>query len=428
MTRRTTGNDGESPIHFPWWGRWLRVLLYTGFWLASRIMFRVHVMGRGQLANLPGAVYIALHKRDSDGVVALGTVYWMGRRHGAMGRGVVMCGEHVYLPGFLAGYAVRRPRWLSFLLFPVRIGGLMRGMGWLPMALARRRFLMAHLLDVIEVEGDKPIGEILAENVDSVVPGAPPRTPVSELLHWPYRDALFTLQETSIFTPGLAERLWERHRARLAECLGRFVAVIDAGGCVFMAPEGILSPDGRIGRIRSGLFQLLQGASCDVAVQFIAMTYDFTTTGRMTVFVHIGPPVSGLKAWPRDELSEWVRGAARRLTVITMGYLAAIEFRAAAMSGKSLIPVGELAENIQRTARQHVADGFSVDPRLLDPRSFQRRWRTFLDYCGRRGMLDAKQPYIRVRREDFTNSGVTNRGAVSPWQYCLNEIEGLDAS
>lgn len=428
MTDRTTGNDGVPLLDVPWWGRVFRAFLYAGFWLAARIMFRVRVMGRGQLANRPNVIYITLHKRDSDGVVALGTVFWMCRGRGAVGRSAVMCGEHVYLPGFIAGYAVRRPRWLSFLLFPVRVGGLMRSMGWLPMALARRRFLMAHLLDVVEVEGDKPVGEILAENVESVIPGAQAGTRVSELLRWPYRDALFTLQEISIFTSGVAERLWERHRARLEECLGRFVAVLDAGGCVFMSPEGILSPDGRVGRIRSGLSQLLQNASCDAAVQFIAMTYDFTTTGRPAVFVHIGPPVHGAKAWPREELSRWVRDAARRLTAITIGYLAAVEFRNAATSGQSCVSTGELAENIQRAAQRHAADGFTVDPRLLESRSFQRRWRKFLAYCERRGMLDAEKGRLLVRKEDFTECGAENRGAVSPWQYCLNEIEGLDAS
>ncbi|HPC18143.1 MAG TPA: hypothetical protein P5318_17085 [Candidatus Hydrogenedentes bacterium] len=428
MTGSMTGNDGSSPLHFPWWGRVLRVLLYAGFWTTARIMFCVRVMGRAQLANRPGAVYIALHKRDSDGVVALGTVYWLCRGRGAISRSVVMCGEHVYLPGFIAGYAVRRPRWLSFLLFPVRVGGLMRGMGWLPMALARRRFLMAHLLDAIEDGGNKPLGEILAEDVETVVPGASAQTPIAELLRWPYRDALFTLRETSIFMPDVAERLWERHRARLAECLERFVAVLDSGGCVFMSPEGILSPDGRMGRIRSGLFQLLQGASCDTVMQFIAMTYDFTTTGRPAVFVHVGPPVHGAKAWSQEELSRWVRETARQLTAITVGYLAAVEFRTAARSGNSDISTSELAEHIRHAARRHAADGFTVDPRLLDPRSFQRRWRKFLRYCERRGMLDAEKRHILVREEDFADCGAENRAAASPWQYCLNEVEGLDAS
>ncbi len=104
-----TYSSGHVVPQPPWWGDVLRAAVYAGFWVAAHVIFRIRPRGLGNLHNTSGTIFLGPHKRDSDGMIGLPAVFWRCGGRGALRRSAVVSGEHVFQPGFLAGYVIRRP-------------------------------------------------------------------------------------------------------------------------------------------------------------------------------------------------------------------------------------------------------------------------------------------------------------------------------
>jgi 1-acyl-sn-glycerol-3-phosphate acyltransferase len=53
---------------------------------------------------------------------------------------------------------------------------------------------------------------------------------------------------------------------------------LDVGGVVYLAPEGVLSPDGRLGRLREAFDYLVENAHVPPRILPLGIGYDFMTT------------------------------------------------------------------------------------------------------------------------------------------------------
>ena len=435
---RETGNGqvmpGDAGPQVPWWGRLLRCIIYTTFLLVSRAMFRVRFRLIGGPGGLSGTIFLGHHKSDFDGLIGLPVAYWANRNSDSLSRAealrarartVVVSGEHVFQPGFLAGYLVRRPRWLSFLLYHVRVDGILKAMGWHPMPQGRRRYLVSHLIDILESHGNPPLSEVFVDSPEDRVAGARPGARIRDVLKWKYRDDLFRLCEFSIFEPRIAESLLQRHKDRIAASLSLFTETLNNGGTLFLAPNGGLSSDGRMGPFKSGLSQIVEGATRKVVLVPGNITYDLMSTGRMAAFVTRGAHLRGVEAWPRERLEEEVRRAILAATTVTLGHLASRALRERALLGDQEAEEKVLKAEVRDQAHKMAREGFIVDDRLLKPRSFDQRWRRFLACGKRKGLFLGINGVLHFDPECVLSESVSKKGRVKPWVFCANELEAL---
>ncbi len=399
-------------------------------------MFRVRVRWIGGLGGIPGTIWLGHHKSDFDGLIGMPVAYWWNRNRDSHARAIVVSGEHVFQPGFLAGYLVRRPRWLSFLLYHVRVDRILKAMGWHPIPQGRRRYLVSHLIDILENHGNLPLSEVFVDSPGQgvatpcpsrkdCVPGAPPGARIRDVLGWKYRDDLFRLCEFSIFEPRIAEGLRQIHKDRIAASLSLFTETLNKGGTLFLAPNGSLSSDGRMGPFKSGLSQIVEGATREVILAPCNITYDLMSTGRRTAFATTGVPLRGVEAWLRERLEEEVRRAILVGTTVTLGHLAARALRERALRGDQEAEEKLLKAEVRDQAQKMAQEGFMMDDRLLKPRSFDQRWRRFLAYGKRKGLFLGSNGALRFDPAYVLSESVSKNGRVKPWVFCANELEAL---
>jgi len=394
------------------------------FWVISRTLFRVRI--RRTEAPEPGyaTIYLGHHKSDMDGIIAMPMAYWSPHIGAEVARGGIVAGEHIFQPGFLAGYAVRNPRWLSFLLYPICVDKVMRAMGWHPIPQGRKRYLLSHFHDILSAEGDLTLSEVFRDGPARHVPGAAPDARIRSVLGWPYRDPLFTLCGFSIFRPDLRDALVQRHKDRVAASLAVYTAILNEGGALGISPHGFVSGDGRMSRIKSGLSQIIDSAEREVALIPANITYDFMSTGRKTAFPATGRILYRVNSWSRDRLEGEVRQAILAATTVTMGHLAAQVLRERATREEQEVDEAALRSEIRARAQRMADESYAVDERLLSPKPFRKRWGRFLAYCRRRGLLETRGSALRFDPAQVLVDPAKS-GRVSPWVYALNELDAL---
>jgi len=426
MSLGTTHEQLQSgPLKLPWWGRLLRYILYACFWVLARTVTRLRVKsldaGSGPLS---GGICVGHHKSDLDALMALPTIFWSPRMGRASARGAVVASEDLFQPGFLSGYVVREPRWLSFLLYPICVARVLKAMGWYPIAEGRRRYLLSHLTDVLEHEGDLPLGEVL-ESTEAHLPGALPDMRIREVMGWKYRDSLFTLCDFSIFKSAFRDCLLQRHKQRIASSLPVFADTLNNGGLVFISPHGGLSPDGRMAAFKSGLLQIFQGAVGEVVLIPGTLTYDVMSRGRLSVFLTIGPFLRATSDWPRDRLEQETRCAIVGGTTVTLGHLSSYYLRQKALGGQCRVGETEFQAEMYDEAKHMAESGFLVDARLLKQRSFNRRWHRYISYAIRRGLIRRCDGLLHFDPENVLSGSTSKPARMKAWVVCANELEVL---
>jgi hypothetical protein len=336
----------------------------------------------------------------------------------------VVAGEHIFQPGFLSGYLVREPRWLSFLLNPICLAGIMKGMGWYPVAQGRERYLVSHLIDVLENEGDLPLFDVL-ECPETHLPGARADMRIREVLCWKYRDSLFTMRDFSIFKLALSDCLRQRHKQRIASSLSVFADTLNNGGLVYISPHGPICPDGRMAAFKSGVSQILQGAPSEVVLVPGNITYDVMSRGRISAFVTVGPFLRGTKDWPRDRLEQEIRRAILGATTVTLGHLSSYYLRQQALGGKCHVAEKGFQAEMYEQAKQMAQADFLVDDRLLKPGSFNRRWHRYISYAIGSGLIRRCDGLLHFDPENVLRGSDSKSGRMKGWVVCANELEAL---
>ena len=415
----------NGPLKLPRWGRLLRYVLYGCFWVLARTVTRLRVKWLDADSEaISGGILVGHHKSDLDAIIALPSLLWSPRTGKAAARGVVVSAEQVFAPGFLSGYAVREPRWLSFLLYPLCVSRIMKAMGWYPIAQGRERYLLSHLIDVLENEGDLPLIEVF-ERPETYLPGTLPGMRIRDVLGWKYRDPLFTMRDFSIFKPAVMDRLQQRHKQRIASSLSFFADTLNNGGIVFVAPHGPAPFDGRLAPFKSGLRQIFQAAQGEVVLIPLNITYDALNRGRVSAFLAMGPFLRASQDWARDRLEQEVRRAILGATTVTLGHLTSYYLRQKALSGECDAPEKEFQAEMREQAKQMAQSGFLVDDRLLNQRSFNRRWHGYISYAIRRGLIRRRDGLLHFDSETVLSGSVSKPEEMKAWMVCANELEAL---
>ncbi len=396
--------------------------------IASRCCVRLHVAGLENLENAPGLVVTVCHRSDLDGVIIPPVFHRHCRGTGPVGRCAFVSGEHVFQRGFMAGYVLPRPRWLHPLLFRVSVSGVVRAFRFYPIPMAKRRFLAAHLNDLLTAAGDLPLRDVLADSPEAVFPGAPDGATIRAVYRSRYAKELFTLHDPDAFRPEVAALLDTRQRDAIRESLDVFARVLDDGDALFIAPEGALSPDGRIGRIKSGLRQIVGRASRATTLLPVCVTYDFMTTGRPAAYLRIGPPIRDARTWPDEEWPHRVRRLLARETTVTFSQLAGQYVLEQTEAHDGPLDMAAMKAALTRRAANCAAHGLHVAEALLQGPAFERRWARFLGYCRRHALREVGNGVLAINNPRTTPARHAVHARVSPWVYAANELnEALEA-
>lgn len=378
-------------------GAWVsalcRVVLTVGFFLVTRILFRVYLDCPTPFPR-PARTYFALmHKRDIDPPLILPHLLFKSGRRALLRDVHFGMRSDAFSRGFLARI-VGHPAWFARLLRPLNVGPLLRSWGVRPVLGLQLRPAEDWIRAAIGELGDIPIGEALApafihalavrQNIAATTLAA---QPLSSLLQWRYFYSLQRFIGTSFFAES-QRREMERYavgavKAQLAE----LAAWLQGGGAILGAPEGLLSPDGRISRISGGYHRIMQAAPSGTQVVPIVVIYDFMTRGRTRAFIAIAPPIAYQAASPvkaRDAAlrQAWLRSATFTCTQIGSEVLMRRSQTEGApfTTAQFAASVGDLALHLARAGRK-------VDANLLTPRSCQWRAQQFLAYAARQGAL-----------------------------------------
>ena len=418
-------------------------LVYWGFHVGMRV--ECYGLAEHYGPPAPATLVLGAHKRDWDPIMFAAYGYyhrgWLApdsaRRHAFAGR------ADVWEPGFLAiviGYK-NWPLWMQRLLDHVSFAPIANRMRGYPILRVPEYTLREYLRSVLKDEGNVPLSEVLSEETIRSVArvderlrrrGGHPSTGqrpqrLSDILGWEYRLITSRRVHAGYLAAGRYERLREQMRALVDQQLEALARAMDSGDTLWFAPEGAVTLDGKIMRLRGGLQTLLARARPDVRVLPSTVTYDFMTSQRrMIACLAVGPELTGLRDLDRAELAQRVAPALARQITVTMSQLGSARLLAhLAEQRPQFQPEKELLI-LAAEARRLASLGAWVQRDLLTERGLRHRLRAFLAYAVKQqvlipqhdgGYLIAANKLQGIRSSTFWEN---------PVRYCANELNALE--
>src|SRR5262249_51125893 len=264
--------------------------------------------------------------------------------------------------------------WLSWLLRPISVGAILRGVGVHPIQDLHLRPGETRLREALHAEGNVPAGTLLTPaflaEIAALTGEAPDRLaalPLSRLLTWRFHAALQPHYGPEICSGAARRRVEQRTLVAAKAYLADIAAWLWKDGSLYNAPEGRLSPDGRLSRITAGLHRVLRAGPPDTRVLPIAVVYDFMTARRPRIFVDLAPAIKEAPSLPPHALDArlrkaWLHAARSPPTQPASGFL-----RGRASPADATFDRHELATTLHERAGELAAAGRRVDQRLLRP-------------------------------------------------------------
>lgn len=307
----------------------------------------------------PGTILISNHQRDADAPI-LGTA--LCQRRGLRFRWPLpfFAGrEDLFRRGFLAEYVASWPPPVPQVL------------GWIP---------LSWLFAILRTQPIRRVREFsTAETLDAVLAaGLGERAPTTILNARGQRELgsgqhALPAQLTALH-PRTGSSVWGLRRLRkaarralvpafrdtLAAQLRGFAALLDAGHAVYFSPEGVISADGRFGRVRGGLRQLCRLAAAAPRLLPVALSYDGLGPGRLRVIMQVGELLKAPDTTDRAGFSAAVRAAVLQLLHVNPSHLLAAYLAA----GPASFTTGEFLEWWQRALAVIGQRGLRTDPLL----------------------------------------------------------------
>jgi hypothetical protein len=401
----------------------------------ARIVCRMEIHGLERVRRDPVTYMAISHKRDLD---TFGPVFPILRARGwhALIHDVrfAMRGD-AFTPHFLSRL-VTHPRWLSWLLRPVSVGALLRGIGLYPLNDLRVRPAEEWVCEHLQTEGDAVVGNALSSefvqylsansNISTLLLE---QQSLSSLLLWRYHTPMQVYWGSEIFIGSARRHAEQRVIARARRELDNVAAWMHEGGSLYSSPEGKLSPDGTLSRISGGFHRMLRGAPDGTSVIPVAIIYDFMTTKRLRMFVEVAPPIPNVTHLTRAQLDltlrrAWRRGMRFTCTQLASGFLV----KTADAESTSSFTLDDLVQAVMQQAAALDREGRLIDNRLLLPRQARKLAGDYLKFAERHRLvqhddngswtlLDTRQA-IDVRPGDVGYP-------VAPLTYAWNELQDL---
>lgn len=407
--------------------------LWSVFDIGIRCLYPIDVCGREHFSQAPSTLIVSNHRRDSDGPILASVLL---QRRGLRVQGIrpyFVAREDLFRRGFLRDYLRYWPAPLrALLLSRLSLRGLLEGMHALPMRRIPERSLGEVLEDVLAIFGDLPLHEVLKpvwlDRVARTAAGLrndPKR--ISDVLG--RRDIALLRQQHgfSKLNRLCFHKLVPYERGVIDSYLARFVRLLEGGATLILEPEGAVSFDGRLNRLRGALHSLLNRPRVSPRVLPVGITYDSVTAGRQRVFVNIGPEMPDLKGLGRAETDARVATAIRRCMTVTCSQLASDYLCSVHRKGSRVVARPALDAYLAERTRRFAQSGTAVDARLLTRPLRSKRLDSYLACCIRRGILTPaeKNRYRLAPTYCESTPSVSRPEGIIP--YMRNELAALPA-
>lgn len=336
-------------------GTWL---LEMGFDLWIRTFYRREMVLPEDFHIAPGTLIACNHQRDVDGPM-LGTVLVQRRGlHFQHPLPFYATREDLFRPGILARLTVHWPRLLSALIGRISLAWFFPLGRAEPMRRTREFTLGETLRALLDAGfGDAACSTVLnargLRELDAIA-GTSLRTALAKV-HPAQLENWWGLRRLTL--PAL-RRIAPAFRAAVAAQLAHFAMRLDRGRCVYFAPEGSISMDGRLGRIRAGFFRLAHTTAAPPWIQPMALGYDTLAPGRSRVVVRIGPRFRADATLGRRAFDAGLRSAILNLAPVTPSHLLAHYL----LHGPMAFTHGELTAWLLRCRDALNERGVSLDP------------------------------------------------------------------
>jgi 1-acyl-sn-glycerol-3-phosphate acyltransferase len=359
--------------------------------LSIRTQYRVEVAGLAHFSGSPATLVVANHRRDTD-VPMIATA--LGGRHGPVRREVLphfVAREDLFRPGFLGHYLDTWPALLRTSLAAIPIDKIIHALQAHPMRRIPERSLREVLEDILRCEGDLAVHEVLRpawiEKFHRLAPDRGGPLTVQECLDRRYAQLLRSDYGLARLSMARFRQRRQAEQAAIAGHLDCFIRLLEQGAVVQIEPEGRLSRDGRLGRMRSALYILLNAPQAEVRVLPVAVTYDAMTRSRPGAFVRFGAETFALRGLSQQETNRCMAALLARLMTLTASQLGCHFLRRLCHEAGGRMQVDDLDDYMRYQAQAFAAAGAPVDPRLLDAAQRRARVLDFLGYCQDSGLL-----------------------------------------
>lgn len=370
-----------------------RFVLAGLFWIAVRLFYDVEFHGLEHVNGKRPSYFAMAHKRDLDPIVEVPNVLARQGWRALAGDIYFAMRSDAFAPGFLSRM-VMHPRWFSWFSRMLSLGSVLRFLGICPLENLHQRPAETWIRDLIHSEGDLLAGDVLSSGFLQQLSESAGEDiaalrgyRLSRLLAWRYHAALQHSYSVDILQQQKHWRTKNDILSQLKQQLAELTNWLARGGSIWGAPEGQLSPAGKIGPITAIVQRLLRPASVPISIVPIAIVYDFMTVKRARIFVDIAPSVPYNPQQQARELNDilrraWLLNARFTCTQLASGFLVQLSKAAA-----PIFTLSELTAEIEQAAQRLHDDGRHVDARLLSNESARKLAASFVIYAERRQLV-----------------------------------------
>jgi 1-acyl-sn-glycerol-3-phosphate acyltransferase len=359
------------------------------YWMQAS--FHIQVRGLEHFSGSPATLVVANHRRDTDGPIIGTTLLGQIDQLQAGTPPCFVAREDLFRGGFLRDYLTAWPAPLRELLAGIDVRPFLDAVNLYPMRRIRERTLGEVLEDTLATFGDLPLDQVLRQTWEARFRGisaeSAGRLMISDVLGRRYRPLLRQPYGLMKLTRERFQGLRPYEERTIRSQLLRFVELLEHGAMVQLEPEGTISLDGSLGRLRGGLHILLNQARTPVRVLPVGIAYDFMTSGRQWVFVQFGRELPHLQGLSRRETTARVTQAMLACSTLTASLLASRWLLEVRSGGGGCITAAQLDEQVRAEAERLSLRGAHVDPRLLESRQRTQRLAQYLEYCRRSATL-----------------------------------------
>jgi hypothetical protein len=425
----------------------------AAYWLIQNLLllvvkFRMGVQTYGANNYAPPAPATLLlngHKRDWDIPVLTPRLYYHRgwwrpdeRRMAFAGR------EDIFIPGFVVELVDgwKWPRWMQHWLEYFSLDPFLLRLRAYPIVRVPEFSLHQYLVELQSEQGDLLLGEVFSdemlERLDrwgevqalrkrSGQPRPSRELHISDARDLRYRKVLMPYLRQRLLLPQRYTEYKERQRKKIARQLQVLADVLKKGDTLWLAPEGTLTPNGSVGRSRSGLALLLDLMPPGTRALPTNICYDFMTAGRMRACIAIGPALPNTASLSRSELLEQVRVAIALQTVVTMSMLGStflwerLQQEQPAFDFETALDA--VCERVEALARQSAL----LERGLTHPAGIRKRLRSFLRYSCKKGLL-TRQPNHTYQVQSAPFHQEYDHFFWRNPRYCVNELAALEAA
>lgn len=335
---------------------YLAWLFELGFDLTISGVYRREVHFPPDYRLPAGTIVISNHQRDADAPI-LGTA--LCQRRGLCFRWPLpffAAREDLFRRGFLAEYVAGWPPPVPQVLGWIRLSRFFEILRTQPIRRVRE-FSMAETLDAALAAG-------LGEHEPATILNARGQRELGSNQHVLPAQLAALRPPTGPSVWGLRRlRSAARHtlapafRDTIAAQLRGFAALLDAGHAVYFSPEGVISANGRFGRVRAGLRQLCRLASVPPRLLPVALSYDGLGPGRLRVIMQVGELLNAPDTTGNAGFSAAVRAAVLQLLHVNPSHLLAAHLSC----GPAIFTTGEFLDWWQRALTAIGQQGLSKD-------------------------------------------------------------------